>query len=105
MKYLGYRIDAEGVHPVEEKVKAISRGPKSEERHRAEIVSGSPFLLWKILAAFTVSVGTAVQAAISQYLMALYIQGESLIHQIEGTAHIFTSSGTLLSRARTRTSV
>ena len=27
VKYLGYRIDAEGVHPVEEKVKAIREAP------------------------------------------------------------------------------
>ena len=34
VEYLGYRIDAQGLHPIEKKVEAIRNAPAPENRHQ-----------------------------------------------------------------------
>ena len=102
VKYLGYRIDAEGVHPVEEKVKAIQEAASPTNVAKLKSYLGLLSYYGRFLL-HLLSVLAPLYKLLSQYPMALDIQGESLICQIEGAAYIFASSGTLRFRARTRT--
>ena len=46
--YLGYQIDAQGIHHVAEKVKAIQDVPQPRKRHRVELLPWSADLLFPI---------------------------------------------------------
>jgi len=48
VEFLGYRIDAEGRHPLDSKLHAITRSPQAEERDGAEILFRLTQLLWQL---------------------------------------------------------
>ena len=50
VEYLGYRIDADGLHTLSSIVKAIQDAPKPQKCARAEIVSGISSLLRQVFA-------------------------------------------------------
>ena len=46
--YLGHWIDKNGLHPTEDKTKAIPGGPYTQEHHRIKSIPRINKLLWKI---------------------------------------------------------
>ena len=61
--FLGYQIDAQGLHPEEEEEgSSCARGTRSEERVGVEVVFGSPNILFSILTKYGNGVKPSLQS-------------------------------------------
>ena len=61
IEYLGYIIDADGLHPIEEKVKAIKNAPQPKNVTELRSFLGIlNYVLWEVLTVIIFKVGTFV---------------------------------------------
>jgi len=71
--YLGHQIDAQGLHPVSDKVKAIQEAPEPRNVSATQVIPGLIVLLFKILAKYVLNPGTFVQIAEEEGTLVLVI--------------------------------
>ena len=61
--YLGHKIDAEGLHPVAEKVEAIQEAPAPKNVSEDDVLFGPAGLLWVVSAYPVIHISTSVSVA------------------------------------------